>query len=187
MSSPARRLATWADIAAFPEGTRAEILDGQVVVAPSPSPRHQGIGSRLLRRIGGPFDEDDTPGGWWILHEVDVELGPHRVVQPDVAGWRRTRVPGYPTEQPIRTVPDWICEILSPSNAGRDRIVKAAIYLDSGVPFLWFADPEERLLEAFEAREGAWVRLGAWGNGDVARIAPFEAVELEVSRLFPPA
>lgn len=95
MSSPAPRLATWADIARYPEETRVEVLDGEVTFAPSRAPAHQGIGARILRRIGGPFDEDDAPGGWWILPEVDVELGPHRVLQPDVAGWRRERVPTF--------------------------------------------------------------------------------------------
>ena len=186
MSSRAPRLATWSDIAGYPEGTRVEVLDGEVAFAPSPAPAHQGIGARILRRIGGPFDEDDDPGGWWILPKVDVELGPHRVLQPDVAGWRRERVPTFPYEQPIRIVPDWVCEILSPANARRDRLQKAAIYLDSNVPFLWIIDPVERLLEAYRAQEHAWLRLGAWSDEDVARVAPFDAIELQVGRLFPP-
>lgn len=186
VSSPAERLATWRDIAHLPEGTRVEVLDGQIVFAPSPTPAHQRIGGGLSRRIGGPFDEDGDPGGWWILQEVDVELGRHRLVQPDVAGWRRERVPGFPSDRPIRIVPDWVCEILSPSNSSQDRVRKANLYLDAGVPYYWIADPMERVLEAFAAEGGRWVRLGAYTDGDRARIAPFEAVELDVGRLFPP-
>ncbi len=187
MSAPAPRKATWADVAALPEGTRAEVLDGEVVVAPSPAPGHQLIAGALGFFVGGPFGFDDDPGGWWILQEVDVELAPHRVVQPDVAGWRRSRVPSFPAERPIRVVPDWVCEVLSPSSARTDRIRKAAMYLEAGVGFYWIVDPDERTLEAWEASGGRWVRLGAWEEGDRARVAPFEAVELDVGRLFPPA
>jgi Uma2 family endonuclease len=186
MSTAPRPNATWADLARLPEGTRAEILDGQILFAPSPGPQHQGIGSRVLGFLGLPFDFDDNPGGWWILHDVDVELAPTTVLQPDVAGWRRTRVPDFPSERPIRILPDWVCEIVSPSSVRLDRLRKTAIYLEAGVPFFWIIDPEARLLEAFQALDGRWLRLGAWSEGDRARIPPFDAVELDVGRLFPP-
>lgn len=54
------------------------------------------------------------------------------------------------------------------------------------MPHLWIVDPDARILEAFEPRDGAWLRLGGWSDGDVARIAPFDAVEIDVGRLFPP-
>lgn len=179
--------ARWADIAHLPEGSRAEILDGEILFAPSPAPGHQGIGSRVLGYLGRPFDFDEDPGGWWILHDVDVELAADRILQPDVVGWRRERLPAFPEERPIRVTPDWVCEIVSPSSVRIDRVRKTAIYLDSGVPFLWLISPVDRLLEAFEASDGRWLRLGAWAEGDRARIRPFDAIELDITRLFPPA
>ncbi len=157
-----------------------------MVFVPTPAPAHQGIVARILRRIGGPFDEDDDSGGWWILPEVDVELGAHLVLQPDVAGWRRERVPAFPYERPIRIAPDRVCEILSPANARRDRLQKVPIYLASGVPFLWIIDTAAPLLEAYKAQEQAWPRLEAWLDEDVACVAPFYAVELQLGRLLPP-
>jgi len=186
---PARRLATYEDLLASPEDVRAEILAGVVTSLPAPLPRHARAQRALGRFIGGPFDDDDGrggPGGWWILLEVDVALGPHDVVRPDLAGWRRPRLPAPWDARPIEVAPDWVCEILSPSNEGRDRVTKAALYREHRVGHLWLVDPAERFLECLTLDGDRWVRLGAWDDTAVARIAPFEEVELEIARLFPP-
>lgn len=187
MVRPLEKLATWDDIAGLPEGTRVEVLAGAIVMAPRPLPRHSFLQGRLGAYVGAPFGGDEEPGGWWILPEVDVELGPHDVVVPDLAGWWRERVPAFPHERPIRIVPDWICEILSPSNARHDLTRKADLYRRTGVPFYWIVNPDERFLQALRLCQDGWLLLGAWGDADRARIAPFEAVELEIGRLFPPA
>ena len=142
--------------------------------------------------IGKPYDDDDGhggPGGWWILTEVDVQLAAHRVVRPDVAGWRRERFPDPRGQRPVLVVPDWICEVVSPAKPAHDRVTKRRLYAAHGVPFYWIVDPEERTLEALRLDVDAheWREVGAYGDDDVARIAPFEAVELEVGRLFFPA
>ncbi len=187
----AKKLATYADLLALPEGTRAEVLRGVLVTPPSPLPRHASIQGGLVRFVGGPFDQDDGfggPGGWWIFAEVDVELGVHDVVQPDLAGWRRERLPEPWDMRPIKVVPDWICEVLSPSNAGHDRVTKRHLYAESGVGHYWIADPVARTLETYrldpEARR--WVDSGAFDATSRARIPPFEAVELDLARIFPP-
>ena len=187
----ARRLATYADLLSLPEGTRGEVLDGLVVIPPAPLPRHARAQRTLGRFLGGPFDDDDGrggPGGWWILAEVDVRLSAHDVVRPDVVGWVRERLPNPWDERPIDVVPDWICEIASPSNVAQDRVRKRALYARTGVSYYWLVDPEARTLEALRLDRalGAWVEVGAYDDASIARIAPFEAVELEVNRLFPP-
>lgn len=188
MSETARNLATWEDLLATPEdGLKYEIIDGQLEAQPSPRPRHNRAQAALTESIYGPFDRGrGGPGGWWILIETDVMLGPNDIVAPDLVGWRRERVPEFPEEQPIMARPDWVCEIVSPSGKARDRVKKADLYLASGIPHYWIVDPAERTLEAYVARDGAWVRHGAWTDGNVARILPFEAVEIEVGGLFPP-
>ncbi|MFZ5476416.1 MAG: Uma2 family endonuclease [Myxococcota bacterium] len=185
MADPARRLATWEDLLGLPEGGKVEILAGEIQAFPRPLPTHGRVQARL-GRILGPFDDDEeSPGGWWIVIEPDVWFGPHDIVNPDVVGWRRERMPELPSERPVRLAPDWICEVQSPSTASRDRTRKSDLYLRGGVPFYWLVDPDGRTLEAFAAREGAWVRLGGWTDGDVARIAPFDAIEITVGKLFP--
>lgn len=189
MSRPAENLPTWADIAGYPEGTRVEILDGEIQMAPRPAIAHGLIQASVSHFIGGPFGFEDGPGGWWIVIEPDVELATHVVLEPDVVGWRRSRVPEFPSERPVRIVPDWICEILSPSNRRQDLVTKADLYRRYGVPFYWTVDPEERVLQALhlDATKGSWEVVGTWTDGHKVAIPPFEAVTLDVTRLFPPA
>ncbi|MCU0292907.1 MAG: Uma2 family endonuclease [Thermoanaerobaculaceae bacterium] len=186
MSESARKLATYADIAHLPEGTNVEVLDGEVVLTPRSVAAHGRAQMALSHGVGGPFDIDDDPGGWWIVIEPEVELSRHDIYIPDLAGWRRSRVPVLPDTRPVRIVPDWVCEVTSPSTGRNDRVRKADGYLRGGVPHYWLVDLESRTLEAWEARDGAWVRLGAWTEDDSARIPPFDAVELHIGRLFPP-
>jgi Uma2 family endonuclease len=190
-----RKRATYADLLALPEDVRAEIIAGEIVfegengTSPAALPRHSKVQGAARRFLGGPFDDDDGrggPGGWWIFVEVDVALGEHEIVRPDLAGWRRERLPRPGTTCPIDVVPDWVCEIISPSTAARDRVTKRALYARSGVPHYWLIDPETRVLEALALRDGAWVDVGAYDDSATARIAPFEAIELELGRLFLP-
>jgi Uma2 family endonuclease len=189
MSEP-RKLATYEDLLALPGDAKAEILGGVIETQPSPLPRHAKVQRSLSRFLGGPFDDDDGhggPGGWWILSEVDVRLGRHDIVRPDLVGWRRAHLPAPWDLRAIDGTPDWVCEITSPSNARRDRVTKAKLYLNAGVPALWLVAPETRVLEALLRHEDRWVEVGRFTDGDLVRIPPFEAVELEVTRLFPPA
>jgi Uma2 family endonuclease len=184
-----RAKATYEALLALPEGARAELVDGSLEFAPSPTPEHGRAQRTLGSLIGGPFDDDDDRGGhggWWILLEVDVRLGTHDVVRPDLAGWRRERLPDPWGRLPVEVRPAWIGEIISPSNAAHDRVTKRRLYADSGVPHYWLVDPAARTLEALRLQDGVWIELGVWGDGDRARIDPFAAVELEVGRLFPP-
>lgn len=64
--------------------------------------------------------------------------------------------------------------------------MKRRLYAQHEIPFYWLVDPSQRTLEALQLDNGRWIELGSWGDGDSARIEPFAAVELEVSRLFPP-
>jgi len=189
MPEAARRRATWEDLLAMPDDGRTyEILSGQIEGLPRPLPRHGRSQGQLYARLSGPFDPgaEGPGGGWWLIIEPDVRLAPHDVVAPDLAGWRRERMPVFPETRPIDLAPDWVCEIVSPRDGGRDRVRKADLYLRSSVGFYWILDPAERTLEAFSAHEGAWLRLGAWTEGDSPRIPPFEAIEIGVGGLFPP-
>lgn len=187
----AGKLATYDDLLALPEDQRAEIIGGVLVAPPSPLPRH-GRAQRVVGRvIGGAFDDDDGhggPGGWWILPEVDVRLSPHDIVKPDLAGWRRERLPEPWDLRPIDVVPDWICEIISPSNVADDRVRKRRLYAERDVAFYWLLDPSARTLEALRLDREArvWIEIGSYDDASAARIAPFDAIEIPVGRSFPP-
>lgn len=189
MSGVAAKLATYGDLLHLPEDVRAEILGGAIVTTPAPLPKHSQAQGALRRFLGGPFHDDDGfggPGGWWIFQEVDIQLGTHDVVRPDLAGWRRHRLPDPGNVRPIEVPPDWVCEVLSPSTAARDRVTKSQLYNAHGVGHYWIVDVESRTIEAFELNAGRWLLSGTFGENDAARIPPFEEVELQVGRLFLP-
>jgi Uma2 family endonuclease len=117
--------------------------------------------------------------------EADVELSPHDVVRPDVLGFRRERLP-EPDMRPFRIAPDWVCEVISERYEARDRVTKKRLYAEAGVPHYWIVDPIARTLEAFALEGGRWIDAGSFDDTALARIAPFEAIELEVGRLFLP-
>lgn len=180
MSESAHRFATYDDLIALPPNRVGEIVDGTLHSHPRPAPRHAQAGATLGFSLGSPFHHGrGGPGGWRILYEPECHLGSH-VLVPDFAGWRRERMPVLPDTAWFELAPDWVCEILSPGTARLDRVRKMPIYAEAGVAFLWLVDPDLRTLEAY-AREGArWLLLGSYADQDVARIPPFDAIELEL-------
>lgn len=189
MPSQARRLATYDDLLAQREDVRAEIREGMIENLPAPLPSHGRVQRSLAHFVGGPYDDDDGlggPGGWWLFTEVDVRFDAHEIARPDLSGWRRARLP-RPNVRPIDVVPDWICEILSPSTAAIDRVYKRSLFARFGVPHYWLIDPDARTLEALTlTSERTWLATGAWDEQATVRIPPFDAVDLPVGRLFLP-
>jgi Uma2 family endonuclease len=183
----APKLATYAELLATPEEVKAEILGGELVTQPSALPEHSEAQFGLGELLRGPFHRGrGGPGGWWILGEVDVRFSVHDVVRPDLVGWRRERLPSPWGQRPIDVVPDWICEVLSPRGVRRDRVFKQDLYARHGVPFYWLIDPVAGVLEAFALERGRWVLTGTYDRSAVARVPPFEAIELVLAELFMP-
>jgi Uma2 family endonuclease len=177
--------ATRADLDALPPTWRGEIIDGTLYAFPRPRARHAQVESRLSGDLDGPFDRGrGGPGGWRILIEPGIELERAAELSPDIAGWRRERLPRLPSKAAIRVVPDWICEVLSPSTRGYDQLVKRPLYAQIGVRHLWYVDPGPRVLTVSRLEQGRWVELGTYGPGDKVRAEPFEEAELEVDAWF---
>ena len=106
------------------------------------------------------------------------------VVVPDLAGWRRERMPAIPRDHRFEVVPDWVCEILSPSTAQKDRVLKLPLYARYGVAYAWLVDPLARTLEVFELSEGKWVLLGAIREDEPVCFPPFAAVTFALADLW---
>jgi Uma2 family endonuclease len=143
---------------ALPDNVTGEILNGQLHTEPRLSGRHGLARSALSIDIGGPFDfARGGPGGWWIIPKPEVHLVcDAEVAVPDPAGCRRERMPSVPEDQRFEVVPDWVCEILSPTAAKKDRVIKLPLYASYGVAYAWLMDPLGRTLEAFELRNWVW-------------------------------
>lgn len=184
MAEPASREATYEDLLRVPPPLVAEILYGQLHTHPRPAPRHARAASRLGGKIINPYDGGEGgPGGWWILDEPEIHLGRH-VVVPDIAGWRRERMPTLPDTAWFALAPDWVCEVLSPATAQTDRSLKLPIYAEQGVGHCWLVDPLLRTLEAFALSNGKWLLLATLKEDEPVRLPPFDAIEFPLAALW---
>lgn len=186
MTPPA---ATYADFEAVPEHVRAELIDGELVLQAYPSVDHQSVLVKLTSHLDGRFsgkarDDGDRPGGWVVLSVPELWLGSPdpktRVLAPDLAAWRRERWPRVRETHGLTVVPDWVCEILSPSTQRYDRLRKATVYADAGVAWYWLLDPVQRFVEAYERRDGVWVRVAAFDADEKAALPPFGGAPADV-------
>ncbi len=182
---PQQRAATYADLEAVPPHLVAEILFGSLVTHPRPAPRHAVASNSLGHELTGPFQKGrGGPGGWIFMVEPELHLGPH-VVVPDLAAWRRERMPAMPEKAFVEIAPDWICEILSPSTETADRGPKRRIYATYEVPHLWHLDPAAKLLEVFELKDRHWVLFEVFQDEDEVKAPPFDAVPFPIAALWP--
>jgi Uma2 family endonuclease len=187
-TKPSQRAPTLADLDALPPGVVGEIIEGVLYTMTKPRMRHQRTTTRIGAGVGDPFDVGrGGPGGWWIVAEPGIELPNTPEISPDVAGWRRERMPEMPGSEPIRTVPDWVCEILSPATRRHDLLRKLPYYAKIGVPYLWLVDLEARVLTAHKLESAAWRIIGTYSDETEARIEPFDAVALHIAEWWPPA
>jgi Uma2 family endonuclease len=173
---------------ALPEGLIGEILDGQLHAQPRPTGRHAFAVSSLAGELFSPFQKGrGGPGGWWLLFEPELHfLVDTEVDVPDIAGWRRERMPSLPEGHRFTVVPDWVCEVLSPSTESKDREIKMPIYARYGVAHAWLLDPRKRTLETYALTDGAWRETGRYRGSPSVRAAPFEAAVLELGDLWAP-
>jgi len=158
----------YADLAHTPDdGLRYEILDGEVHVTPSPRPRHQRVSRRLQRMLEDYFEHTSAPGEVFDA-PVDVLLGQHDVVVPDLVV---VTDPGQVTDRAIEGAPHLLVEILSPSTANRDRAIKSQRYAEHGVAHYWMVDPVKRTLECYRLRRRRY-ELVVSGKGVAAVTHP---------------
>jgi Uma2 family endonuclease len=164
----------YAQIRALPEGMTGEILEPGVLRTMSrPGKKHRRA-AKLCARSLDRFDQSVGGTGWWIEDEIEIRFPGGRLAVPDLAGWRVARVPELPEENPVTVLPDWCCEILSPSNARDDRSLKLPLYARSAVPWIWFVDPALRLVEVFESVGGRAVLAEIAKEEDVKSLPPFD-------------
>jgi Uma2 family endonuclease len=170
----------------LPEGLTGEIINGQLRTQPRPAWPHSLAGSRLGADLEGPYGRGrGGPGGWWILDAPEVHfLLDVEVTVPDIAGWRKERMPDPPEGHKIQVVPDWVCEIFSASTKSTDREEKMPLYARHGVQFAWLVDPKAHTLEAYELADGQWRPLGLFRDEDQVSLAPFDAIVIHLADLW---
>jgi Uma2 family endonuclease len=184
---PVRKLPTIEDLERLPPGVKGEIIEGVLYTQPRLRIEHHCGGGNIFGDLLGPFGRDSGggPGGWWIFAEPGIELPNTPEISPDVAGYRRERLPALPGGEPLRLVPDWVCELFSPAESRHDILVKKPYYAKIGVQHHWMVDVAARVVLAYRLEKGHWVELGTWGDETDARIEPFDAVPLDVRGWWP--
>lgn len=173
------------DLAALPSHVSAEIVAGALVPLPLPSFQHEDVLAVLTEQLA-PFRSRRAgkPGGWWMSSAIDVELEPHEVYCPDLAGWRWERQPSRPTRSPVRARPDWLAEVVSPGTSRRDRVDKLRVSHRCGVPHYWILDPAERCLHAYTWHMQGYLLTTVAADEERVRVPPFEGVVLALGELF---
>ncbi|HVT05499.1 MAG TPA: Uma2 family endonuclease, partial [Thermoanaerobaculia bacterium] len=174
----------YGDLIAAPPEKVAELVDGSLYLSPRPSLRHANSASVLGSVLNAAFHRGSGgPGGWWILNEPELHLGVD-VMVPDIAGWRRERLPELPDIVGIDLAPDWLCEVLSPSTERFDRLQKLPCYARAGVAHLWLVDPKNRRLEVYSRFDEQWILLETHTGGAVVAAPPFDAVAFDLAALW---
>lgn len=183
-ADPARRRATYEDVLAAPRHIVAEVLDGELRLHPRPAKPHAAAATALGEELGPPFKRGrGGPGGWISLFEPELHLGKD-ILAPDLAGWRRERMPRLDTKPFFTMAPDWICEVVSPKTAKQDRAEKLPIYSRENVAHVWLVDPIARTLEVLRREGGKWLLVDVHHDEARVRAEPFDAIELDLGILW---
>ena len=185
MADPAGKLShppTLADIDALPPHMKGEIIDGVFYAMTRPLASYQNILGEVTALLRPPFQRGNGgPGGWWILPEPGIEFVDSPEVSPDVAGWKRERMPTVPMKKSIAVVPDWVCEVLSSSTRRYDLRTKKPFYARVGVAWMWVVDPDAMMLSAHRLHDGGWLEVGVWSDEVAARIPPFDGIAIHMA------
>ncbi len=184
MAAPAWKEATYEDLLKVDPHLVAELVEGTLYTHPRPRTAHARSATMLSFELVGPFDRGrGGPGGWLFLFEPELHLG-RDVLVPDLAGWRRERLPELPDGPSLSVAPDWLCEVLSPATASVDRSVKLPQYAAQGVAHVWFIDPEAQTLEVLRLDGRTYRLMTTFAHEALVRAEPFEAFELSLSELW---
>jgi Uma2 family endonuclease len=161
---------------------RLELIDGEIVVTPSPTPMHQLV----VHRLAVIFDQAIVAAGAGLVLEapLDVFLETHNVLQPDVIVLLRDRI-GLFGPQMVESAPSLAVEVISPSTAADDRVRKRQNYARFGVPEYWLVDPDAQTVTIFSEPEGNQYRKQQT-TSDVAVSATIPELSVDLRALFAP-
>jgi len=163
-----------------PPGVRLELVNGEVAVSPSPTPKHSHVVTQLVVLLGANVFERDLGE---LHQDVDTILDQFNVRRPDVLFFSKPRV-GFIGEKAMEGPPDLAVEVISPSSVETDRTDKFEQYRKAGVKYYWIIDPAMRTFEAFQLKARRYVQIGRGSGADVVRFPPFPGLDIPLTRLW---
>lgn len=182
--SEAKKPATYQDVLDAPEYQVAEIIAGQLRLSPRPGVPATEVASALFGELRPPFGRGrGGPGGWVIVFEPECHIADD-VLVPDLAGWRRERLPSLPDSAAFTVTPDWVCEVLSKSTERIDRTEKMERYRATGVKHLWLVHPRMKTVEVYRLVDEHWLQVAVYKDSECVRAEPFGAIELDLASLW---
>ena len=173
------------------ERYNVEILRGVYLMSPRPAAPHARAAGNLHFVLSSVFDRPGRGGGsgpgglWWILFEPELPIANGDLLIPDLAAWRREKLPALPRSGPLRVMPDWVCEVLSPSTERNDRQVKLSLYHAAGVEHVWLLDPLDQRLERYVRGSSAYDAPCIDAGDVVIHAPPFEQGPLDLAEIWP--
>ncbi len=173
-------LKTDQDFAELPEGTLAQLLEGEIFMVPAPVPEHQRVSGKLFTRLLQYVERKNL--GEIFFSPIDVFLDEHNVVQPDLVyiSEEKRSIIG---EKRIEGAPDWIAEILSEGNAYHDLKTKKKLYEKHGVAEYWIVDPMERSVEVYRNGESGFKLITSSTSGKIES-SVLDGFSVEIDRIF---
>jgi Uma2 family endonuclease len=177
-----RRQYTYADFAELPEGAPYQLIEGDLVMTPLPSPYHQRV-SKRIESLLFEFAEKDRDLGEVFYSPIDIRLGDTEVYQPDIIFVSKERL-SIIGDKNVEGAPDLVVEVLSPSTAYYDLKHKKSVYAASGVKEYWIADPIEKSIEVYANAGGRLTLDNRAESGETARSRLLEAFTVAVDQVF---
>jgi Uma2 family endonuclease len=175
------RLMTVTEFMKLPEQTTpTELIDGEMIVSPTPTYRHNRIVLRLVRRLADVADSRRL--GEWAVAPLDLFISAYNVYQPDALFFREGHIPDS-ENLPVREIPEIVVEVISPSSRSRDRVRKRSAYADRGIAEYWIVDSEQScLIISIRDERGAYIEHQM--NGSTIPAGLFAGVKLDLDWIF---
>ena len=168
------------DFLRLPEGTLAELIDGEILMSPAPKERHQNAIGNLFAELRAFAHRGKL--GRVFVSPFDVYLPSGAVVEPDLIFVSAARA-GIVRDW-VHGVPDLLVEVLSPGSIRHDRVRKRALYAENGVPEYWIVDPDAESVEVLSLKAGAYERVGEF-RAESALVSPLlPGLDLPAARVF---
>ncbi len=172
---------TYEDYLKLPDDKRYELIEGELIMTPSPVPMHQRIVGKLFFAIKSFLIKNNF--GEVFIAPLDVYFDDENVVQPDIIFISNDRKEII-KDKNIQGAPDLVIEILSEATAYRDLIIKKKVYEKYGVKECWIVAPEHKVVEIYFLKNGQFSTLKTYNEKDTLESEVIAGLKINLNEIF---